>query len=187
MLRSSPLAITLAIAALTTGIARSDDEVREVKVGEITIKLPTNWIQQAPSNRLRLAQFAMPAAAGDEQPAELSIFAFGAGATVAQQVQRWRGQFEPTGRQFKGSRGKSPLGEYIFVQLSGTFNKPAGRRTTPLPGARMLMVMIAVAGKGNYFLKLVGPEKTVSAGSQAFRAAFGASADESPLELAGGE
>ena len=121
------------------------------------------------------------------KPAELSIFAFPSGGTVAQQVQRWRGQFETAGRKLKGSRGKSQLGEYVFVQISGTYKKPDGppiqRRTTPMPGARMLVMMVAVDGKGNYFFKLVGPDKTISANSKAFRKALGATDDEMPLEV----
>ena len=187
MPRTSPMALGLSLALLSAAVARSEDGVREVKVGEITIRVPESWKQQAPSNRLRLAQFSIAAADGDKQPAELSIFAFGTGGTVAQQVQRWLGQFEPAGRKYKGATGKSPHGQYVYVELSGTYKKPDGppirQRTIPMPGARMLVAMIAVEKKGNYFLKLVGHEKTITANVKAFRTAIGASDDEQPLDV----
>lgn len=187
MARILQLAVAVLLCtALFTDVTHADDQSRAVKVGETKIEFPASWKRQTPSNRLRLAQFEVPAVAGDKEPAELSIFAFGAGGTVAQQVQRWRGQFEPAGREFKGSRGKSELGEYVFVQLSGTYKKPNGppilRRTVPMPGAKMLIMMVAVEGKGNYFFKLVGHDKTVAANSKVFREALGATKDEMPLK-----
>ena len=41
----------------------------------------------------------------------------------------------------------------------------------------MLAVMLTVENRGNYFLKLVGPAKTVAAAEAAFRNSFGAKAD----------
>jgi len=37
----------------------------------------------------------------------------------------------------------------------------------------MLAVILAVEGKGNYFLKLTGENATVSAAAEAFRTSFG--------------
>ena len=75
----------------------------------------------------------------------------------------------------------------MYVDLSGTYKKPTGppflRQTKPMPGARMLVAMIAIEKKGNYFFKLVGPEKTIAKNMAAFRAAIGADDDEEPLEL----
>lgn len=187
MPHTSCRALGLSLALLTAGVALAEDTGREVKVGAITMRVPEAWKQQPPSNRLRVAQFSIPAVDGDEQPAELSVFEFGPGGTVSQQVQRWIGQFEPAGRMFKAATGKSTHGEYVYVALSGTYKKPNGpriqQRTIPMPGARMLVAMIAVEKKGNYFLKLVGHDKTITANTQAFRAAIGASDDERPLAL----
>ncbi len=44
-------------------------------------------------------------------------------------------------------------------------------------------VILAVEGKGNYFLKMTGPDKTVSGAASAFRESFGGDAgNEKPLE-----
>ena len=187
MPRTIPLAVGFILAALAPELAQSDDGVRQVKVGAVTIEIPKGWKEETPSNRLRLAQFAVPPVDGDAEAAELSVFAFGPGGTVGQQVQRWIGQFEAEGRKYKGTTGKSELGQYVYVELSGTYKKPDGppvrRRTIPMPGARMLVTMIAVKNKGNYFFKLVGYEKTIAANAQAFRKAIGANSQEKPLEL----
>ena len=165
--------------------------MRPVEVGSIKLRVPTTWMQQPPANRLRLAQFEIPPEDGDQEPAELSIFNFGAGGSVAQQVNRWINQFEPGGRKVMTTSGESPHGKYVYVDLSGTYRKPVGppvaRRTEPMPGARMLVVMIAVKDQGNYFLKLVGSQKTVGAAAAAFRESFGAAADEQPLEINSGD
>ena len=163
------------------------DEPVKVKVGEISLAVPKHWKQQPPANRLRLAQFSIPAADGDQEAAELSIFNFGAGGTIGQQIERWKRSFDAQGRKFTATEGKSSVGEYVLVDLGGTYRKPVGppvlRKTEPLPNARMLVVMIAVPEKGNYFLKLVGPAGTVDSNAEAFRSSFGAAAkDEKPLK-----
>jgi hypothetical protein len=40
----------------------------------------------------------------------------------------------------------------------------------------MLAAILAVEGKGNYFLKLTGENATVTAAAEAFRASFGGKA-----------
>lgn len=163
------------------------DETRVVKVGGLSLTVPKHWKEEPPANRLRLGQFSVPAVEGDKEAAELSIFNFGAGGTVAEQVTRWNEQFEANGRKAQATTGSiENLGKYVFVDLSGTYKKPDGppilRKTTPQPGSRMLVAMIQTED-GDYFLKLVGPAKTVTAALEAFRTSFGAKADkEKPLE-----
>jgi gluconolactonase len=176
--------LAIVLAGLVGG-ANGEDGVR-VKVGEITLSVPAAWQQQEPSNRLRLGQFEIPASEGGKGTAELSIFNFGSGGSVAQQVNRWRGQFAP-GRKVKAVEGVSPLGSYVFVDLSGTYKQSVGPpvlgKTKDAPGTRMLVAMIAIKEQGNYFLKLVGPEATVSANAAAFQHSFGAQPDsEKDLE-----
>lgn len=153
-------------------------KTREVKVKDITLTVPESWEQQEPSNKLRLAQFAIPPAEGDENGVELTVFSFGA-SSVQANVNRWVGQFQQKGRKVKISQGKSSQGRYVIVELSGTYNQPIGPpiagRTKPMPDARMLAVILVVEDKGVYYLKMAGPEKTVSAAGEAFRASFGGS------------
>jgi gluconolactonase len=172
------LAFAFLSSVLSGDHARGEDvAVKKVKVGDVVLVVPNTWKQQPPSNRLRLAQFGIPASGDDKEPAELSVFNFGGGGAVAQQVDRWKGQFLPKDREFSMEQGKIELGAYVLVELSGTYKKSIGppvlRKTTEMPGARMLVVMISTQ-KGNYFLKLVGLNATVSAAAADFRKSFGA-------------
>lgn len=174
------LVVAVASYVVAGGPARGDDAApQKTKVGDITLLLPAAWKQQAPANKLRLAQFEIPAGGDDKEPAELSVFNFGAGGTVEQQVERWKGQFLEENREFSMEQGKIELGEYVLVDLAGTYKKPSGppvlRKTVPMPGARMLVAMISTE-QGTYFLKLVGPKATVSAAAADFRKSIGAPA-----------
>lgn len=158
--------------------AKKETKVRAVKVEDLTLAVPEAWVQKPPANRLRLAQFDIPNADGDKEPTELVISSFGGGGGGAQaNVDRWIQQFQPKERTAKVTTGTSPQGEYIFVDVSGTYKKPIGPpiagKFEDLPDARMLGVILNIKGKGNYFLKLAGPRKTVSASADALRTTFG--------------
>ncbi len=179
-----------AIALLLVGLISplSADELKDAKVGDITLKVPASWVQSEPTSSLRLAQFAIPAVEGENEPAELAIFSFGAGGGVKDNVNRWIDQFQAEGRKSKTTSGQSKTGEYVIVDVTGTYKKPIGppvlRKTEDMPNARMLAVILSVEGKGNYFLKLTGPNKTVSAAATPFRGSFGGSEEgEKPYNL----
>ena len=159
-----------------------------VKVKDITLSVPSTWKQEKPTSRLRAGQFKLPAVAGDKEGAELVVYFFGgAGGGADANIRRWIGQFQSEGRKMKVLQGKSTQGPYLVLDLSGTYNKPIGppiqRRTKPMPGARMLAVILSIKDKGNYFLKLTGPNKTVTAAASQLRVSFGADPKkETPYE-----
>ena len=117
---------------------------------------------------MRAAQFIVPGPdAKPEEAGELVIFYFGSqqGGTVDANIQRWVGQFVEKGRDVKKDQGDSANGQYNLVNITGTYNKPFGppfaRQSKPAPGYQMLAITVNTS-KGNYFLKLTGPVKTVS-------------------------
>ncbi len=151
----------------------------EVKLRDITMKVPVTWQKEKPRSRLRAGQFKLPAAKGDQEAAELAIFFFGgSGGGADANIRRWIGQFQAEGRKLKVLRGESSQGPYLLLDLTGTYNKPIGppiqRRTKPMKNARMLAVILNIKGKGNYFLKLTGPNKTVTAAAVSLRESYGA-------------
>lgn len=158
---------------------RADEAVREVKAQDLTLSVPAAWKQQQPSSNLRLAQFVIPAAEGDEEPGELVIFP-PFGGTIGQNVERWINQFQRDDRKVKMTQGTAAQGKYVLVDLTGTYNKPDGppflQRTKPAPGYRVVSVILTPEGGGNYFLKITGPEKTIAESVDAFRRSFGADA-----------
>jgi gluconolactonase len=155
----------------------------------LALSVPANWKQTEPASRLRLAQFEIPAVEGDSEPVELAVFSFaGGGGGVQQNIERWIGQFQAEGRETKVTAGKAGAGQFVLVDVSGTYNKPVGppimQKTEPLPDARMLALILGVPEQGVYFLKMAGPQKTVSANRDALRGAIGVQADtEKELSL----
>jgi gluconolactonase len=165
---------------------KKDDaaEAKETKIQDITLKVPASWKEQPPANKLRLAQFLIPKADGDEHPTELVISSFpGGGGGVEANLKRWTDQFSSEGRKVKITSGACPQGKYVLHDVKGTYLYTAGG---PFAGGkkeeradhRSISVVLTVEGKGNYFLRLTGTEKAVSAALGAFRASFGADASK---------
>lgn len=158
---------------------KAEAKTEQVKIADITLAIPAEWKQEPPSNKLRLAQFKVDPVKGDKEPAELVVSSFGGGGGgIDPNLARWIGEFASEGRKVKLVKGESEQGPYYLGDLTGTFNKRAGGpfaggKTTPVPGSRVLGIILLVPDKDIYFLKLVGPEKTVTAVEQEFRKSFG--------------
>jgi len=178
----------LALIPLTiVAFAYADEATREVEVDRLKLAVPEAWKQEKPSNNLRLAQFSIAATEGDKDAAELTISP-PIGGTVEANIARWIGQFDGEGRESKMTQGTVEQGDYILVDLKGTYKKPMGppilNKTTPVEGYKMLGVVFKAKSGGNYFFKLTGPEKTVAAQADALRTSFGAkAADEKEYKL----
>lgn len=169
---------------------KADDKTVVVKIKDLTLTLPDDWKQEDPSNNMRLSQFKIAPVKGDKAPAELVVSSFkGGGGGIAPNLKRWVGEFDADGRKSKIVKGESEQGPYYLSDLTGTFNKRAGGpfaggKTTPIPGSRALGVILLVPDGDPYFLKLTGPQKTVTAAEKAFKKSFGADAEqEEPFEL----
>lgn len=171
----------LALVASAAAALAADTE--DVKIQDITLAVPNTWKQEEPSNRLRLAQFKLKPVEGDKDPTELVVSSFGGGGGgVDANLKRWIGQFEPEGRKSKVTAGDCKTGKYYLSDLAGAYKKPIGPpiagKTELVKGYRSVGVILQVADKGVYFLKLTGPEKTVDAALKDFRASFGGDAEK---------
>jgi hypothetical protein len=187
------LAALLAIPGFTQAedkAAKKDDapkadapkKVKTVEVelkGGLKLNVPETWKSSKPSSRMRLAQFAIPAAKGDKEEGELTLF-FGFGGGAKANIDRWIGQFQSVERKVIVKEGAIENGKYLIAEITGTYNKPIGppinRQSKPTPDSRMLGVILGIEDKGLYFLKMTGPDKTVAEQGTAFRASFGADA-----------
>lgn len=153
----------------------------EVKIRDLKLNVPKTWKQQDPASRLRLAQFVLPSDNRATEPGELAVFRIG-GAKVKDNIKRWVSQFQPEERKVKISIGNADQGKYLFVELTGTYMKPDGspglRKTIDAPGYRVIAVILAIEGKGNYFIRAVGPDKTIATNAKAIRQSFGGKAAE---------
>ncbi|MES2792408.1 MAG: hypothetical protein V4719_22515 [Planctomycetota bacterium] len=168
----------LALALLVTPVAHAEDaKTKAVAVKDITLDVPEGW-KAKPASSFRAAQFEIPAVEGDKEAAELVVFHFGpnGGGGVQANIERWVKQFDAEERKLKIFEGESKQGKYTLVDLSGTWNKtvgpPIAMKTTKVPGARFLGVILHPAEGGDYFIRLTGTEKTVTANAKAFRVAL---------------
>ncbi|MEZ6124130.1 MAG: hypothetical protein R3C49_13280 [Planctomycetaceae bacterium] len=189
--------MSLAVAALflSASSVPADDEKKAdakttaVKLQDLTLMVPDTWKEAPNTSNMRLATYKTPTADGDSEGGELTVFSFpGGGGDVGANISRWVQQFGGEGRTSKVTRGKAGGNEYYLADIAGTYNKPVGppilRKTEPAAGFRMLGAIVVLEGKGVYYLKLTGPDASVKAQADHFRAAFGgAKASETDYEL----
>ena len=138
-------------------------EPYEAAVGGYRFTVPAGWQEQPPKSDVLLGEFTIP---GEGGSARLTLSSAGGGTDA--NLERWRGQFrrspnDPEPREseitFDGRKG-------ILIELSGTFTDmfPGSR---PSKNWRMLGVAVPL-GPINYFIKLTGPQATVTAQKDAF-------------------
>jgi hypothetical protein len=127
------------------------------------------WVEQAPSNSMRKAQYELPAAAGDSAAATLVVFYFqGGGGSFDANVERWCSQMQqPDGgnARDKARVWTEALGEFAVQRfdLSGTYSAetpPGSGNFLNNPDWR-LATLTVTAPEGPYQIRVVGPRKTV--------------------------
>jgi hypothetical protein len=132
---------------------------------------PREWRTIATSSSMRIAQFALPHAAGDAEDGELVVYYFGgSGGTVEANIERWVGQMQqPDGRASSAvmqrqSRTVNGL-KVTLVDVAGTYiaeMMPGSTQRHNSPGFRLRAAVIETAN-GPYFIKLTGAAKTIAA------------------------
>ena len=123
-----------------------------------------------------MAQFTLPRAAGDTEPAELVVYYFGgSGGSVEANIERWLGQMQqPDGRPSRTvatreSRTANGL-SVSLVDVGGTYvaeTAPGSTEHHNSPNFRLRAGVVQTPA-GPYFIKLTGPARSVAAQSQAF-------------------
>jgi len=136
------------------------------------------WQPKAVTSMMRVGEFVLPKADGDAEDASLVVYFFGGtGGTVQANLDRWFGQLsQPDGRQTKDvAKTTGRLINGLSVTLfdaTGTYVAevtPGSAERFNKPGFRMRAAVIETAG-GPYFIKFVGPTKTVSRWDKEFEA-----------------
>jgi hypothetical protein len=148
-----------------------------VELGGLKSEAPAAWKDVPASSSMRLKQFNVPGKDGD---AELVIFFFGQGqgGDTSANIDRWKKQFTPpAGKTLDDVSKVSPIklaaknAKATMIDVTGTYMFKAAPMAPgpgePRPGWRMLAVVLETE-KGNYYLKLTGPAKTVEAARKPF-------------------
>ncbi len=180
------LALTLEVwgCAANTGSAspgRSNSQATSpassTAAGELKFTEPAGWIKEQPGSSMRVAQFKLPRVEGDSEDASLVIYFFGAGqgGAVADNVDRWVNQMQqPDGSPSKDKAKTETLTsnglKVTTVDVSGTYTAQMspGSDSRHNDSNQRLRAAVVETPRGNYFAKLIGPEKTVSHWDQSF-------------------
>jgi hypothetical protein len=155
----SALAASLFLAAVSLA--------GDVELGGMKSKVPAGWKEEPTTSEMRLAQFKLPKADGDDEDAQVIIFTFPAGssgsadANMKRQLAKFAGK--PEVKESKLSVGTV---EAPYQDITGTYLQkkrpfdPADKGTEKA-NFRQIYVVALVPGKGDYYPTLVGPAKTV--------------------------
>jgi hypothetical protein len=170
--------LTFAGVMLTAAVARTADAGTPVELEGLKSTTPAGWKKEEPTamqKNFRKHQFRIPKADGDKEDAEVVVFFFGpgGGGTKDANLQRWKGQFKPpAGEQAKLNEfkvGDAPATELdisgIYLFKSRPFDPNA--QAEEKPDYRMLSVIFDCKG-GPYYMRLLGPTKTVSEHAKEF-------------------
>jgi hypothetical protein len=141
--------------------------------------VPAGWIEEERSSAMRVAQYNLPRAEGDTENGSVVLYYFGPGqgGSTAANIERWVGQM----KQADGRSSKSVAKEESFevnglkvatIDVGGTYvaETMPGSGTFENKPAYRLMAAVVETPNGPYFLKLVGPEKTVARWNESFLA-----------------
>lgn len=128
------------------------------------------WVSEPPKSNMRVAQYVLPKVEGDPQDATLVVYYFdGQGGTVEANFSRWCGQFTAAdGSPATCDGAKKALQEYSGVQvhlldISGSYNaEDMSNQGTTIKGENWrLLAAVMKSNPGPYFIRLLGPQKTV--------------------------
>ncbi len=138
--------------------------------GELRYKAPEGWVKEQPTSAMRVAQYKLPKAEGDTEDAALVVYYFGAsqGGAVQANIDRWVSQMQQPDGSSSKDKAKTETTtvnglKVTTVDVSGTYTAEMAPGT---PGQRndanyRMRAAVIETTKGNYFLKLVGPAKTM--------------------------
>jgi hypothetical protein len=144
--------------------------------GTLKFTPASGWQTRPAASSMRVAEFVLPGPPGASQDAELVVYYFGgSGGSVEANVQRWVGQMQqPDGRAttevaMRESRTINGL-KVSTLDVSGTYvaeMRPGATERHNSPGYRMRTAVVETP-KGPYYIKLVGPAKTVATWNDGF-------------------
>jgi hypothetical protein len=143
--------------------------------GGLTFKTPEGWVTETPSSGMRYAQYKLPGSGAEDASLVVFFFGVGQGGTIDDNFNRWAGQMrQPDGKPADKSKTEKLTVNGLNVTLldvTGTYagGDMMGGSNQEKPNSRMRAGVIETP-KGSYYIKLTGPEKTVTRWDDAFMA-----------------
>jgi hypothetical protein len=171
--------IVFVYPALSLGCGESTTPQTSVTQGQPTLRFtaPTGWVEEKTTSTMRVAQYKLPKASGDTDDGSLVLYYFGQGqgGDAAANIERWIGQM----KQPDGGTSKEKAKEESFtinglkivtVDLGGTYTAemaPGSGSFNNKPDYRLRAAVVETP-KGSYYVKLVGPAKTIAHWNDSF-------------------
>lgn len=141
----------------------------------LSFTVPDGWRQSVASSPMRVAEFTLPRATGDAEDAQLIVYYFGGqGGSADANIKRWVAQMQqPDGKPIADAKRASRTVNGLTVTLvdvAGTYvaeTSPGAAGHHDKPRFR-LRAGVVDTPNGPYFIKLTGPEKTVTKWDHAY-------------------
>ena len=166
-----PIILIVVLCVVTLG------NIVAAQKSELKFRVPAGWVEEERTSSMRVAQYKLPKADGDKEDASLVVYYFGAnqGGSPQANIDRWVGQMQ----QADGSAAKDAKEEHFetnglkvtTVDVSGTYvaETAPGSGTFHNNAGYRLRAAVVETPNGSYFVKLVGPEKTVAQWNESFQ------------------
>jgi hypothetical protein len=165
------VAVTAATATTPAAPKGVPMQTTPATAGALHFAAPQDAVSETPSSQMRAGQWRIPKREGDTEDASLIVFFFGAGqgGSAAQNVQRWCAQFtdekgapvcqqsEPKAEQVNGLNVTRVVYKGRYQAQDMLSGQPIDK-----PGQELLAAVVE-SPSGNFFVKLQGSQKTVSA------------------------
>ncbi len=146
--------------------------------GQLSFKAPDGWVEEKATSSMRAAQYKLPKAEGDPEDASAVLYYFGAtqGGSPQANIDRWISQIQQADNSSSKEKAKTETMNVhglpvTSVDVTGTYTAemaPGSGSFHNNANYRLLGAVVETP-KGNYFLKVVGPAKTVARWEQAYR------------------
>jgi hypothetical protein len=161
--------LTLVSCLLFVGVVAAQEKGTVVTLDGLSSAAPKDWKSVQAAGQFRHAEFVLPGEAGN---AELIVFYFGPGGGGGPEanIARWKGMFRDADARTEQFTVEGV--KVTYLDISGTYllrkrSFDPQEQPQPQPGSRMFAIVFESAN-GPYYIRLVGPEKTVAQHKPAF-------------------
>jgi len=160
-----------------TPVAGQPTNSGQSAAGELHFKAPDGWTAEKTSSSMRVAQYRLPKAEGDKEDGSLVLYFFGStqGGSPQANIDRWISQMQqPDGSSSKDKAKTDTMTvnglKLSTVDVTGTYTAEMapGSGTFHNDENYRLRAAVVETPKGNYFVKLAGPAKTIARWDQAY-------------------
>ena len=119
-----------------------------------------------------MAEFTLPRAEKDSEDGRAGVSTIS--GPIEDNINIWKGQIDGAEKNAKEEKKEIAGFQVTFLDMSGEYNSQHGQSapSTSHAGYRMIVAIIPI-DKQMYFIKAVGPQKTIAANVEAINAFVG--------------